>query len=221
MNKMMNCDCFDMLAILEDNSIDLLLTDPPYGMAFQSGHRKEKHKKIQNDDNLDWLPAWMSEINRVMKPESHLYIFCSWHKVDIFKQEIEKYYQVKNLIVWHKNGGGMGDLKGGYGGVHELLFFINNGKDLNGRRDTDVINKAYRTGNDNHPTEKPVNLMEYLIEKSSDPGDLVMDTFSGSFPVAFACHNTGRKFIGCEIDEKYYNDAVKRMDLHKDVLRLL
>lgn len=221
MIKMLNCDCFDMLATIEDNSVDLLLTDPPYGMSFQSGHRKDKHMKIKNDDNLEWLPKWMSEINRVMKPDSHLYIFCSWHKVDIFKKEIEKYYTIKNLIVWHKNGGGMGDLKGGYGGVHELIFFINNGKKLNGRRDTDVINKAYRTGNENHPTEKPVNLMEYFIRKSSNPGDLVVDCFAGSFPVAFAAHNTGRRFIGSEIENKYWAEACKRMEYHKNTLLLL
>lgn len=206
-----NADCMDMMSNIQDSTIDLILTDPPYGMDFQSNHRKEKHKKITGDDNLDWLPSWVSEIKRVCKDNSHLYIFCSWHKVDSFKIELEKHFKVKNLIVWAKNGGGMGDLKGGYGGRHELCFFINNGKDLNGKRETDVIDKAYRTGNNYHPTEKPVNLMEYFIEKSTNKGDVVMDCFSGSGSTAIACHNLGRKFIGSELDKDFFNKSVERI----------
>ena len=215
-----NEDCMELLKRTPDNHIDLVLTDPPFGMSFQSNNRKDKHKKIENDDNLDWLPLWVEEIKRVSKEDSHLYIFCSWHKVEVFKIELEKHFKIKNLIVWAKNGGGMGDLKGGYGGSHELCFFINNGKDLNGRRDSDVIKKAYRTGNKLHPTQKPINLMEYLIEKSSKEGDLVLDTFGGSFSVAFACHNSKRSFIGCELDTDYYNDAMKRLKTHQQQLTM-
>jgi len=206
-----NEDCFDMLRRTESNSIDLVLTDPPYGMDYQSNNRKDKHKKIEGDSSLEWLPDWINEIKRVSKDDSHLYIWCSWHKVDIFKQEIEKHFKIKNLMVWAKKGGGMGDLKGGYGGCHELCFFINNGKNLNGRRDTDVIDKAYRTGNLYHPTQKPVNLMAYLIEKSSVEGDIVMDCFSGSGSTALACHETNRYFIGSELDKEFYDISVRRI----------
>jgi site-specific DNA-methyltransferase (adenine-specific) len=209
-----NIDCMELLKSIPDKSIDLLLTDPPYGMNFQSNNRIIKHKKIKGDDNLDWISDWMEEINRVVKDDSHLYIWCSWHKVDVFKIAIEKYFNIKNLLVWAKNGGGMGDLKGGYGGSHELLFFVNNGKDLHGRRDVDVINKAYRTGNEFHPTQKPENLMAWIIEKSSNPGDLVLDCFSGSGSTAIACHQTGRKFIGSEIDIDFYNISMKRINNH-------
>lgn len=215
-----NEGCMNLLSRIPDNHIDLLLTDPPFGMSYQSNNRKEKHKKIENDENLDWLPSWMSEIRRVMKKDSHLYIFCSWHKVDVFKIEIERYFKIKNLIVWAKNGGGMGDLKGGYGGTHELCFFINNGKPLNGSRDSDVIKKAYITGNKLHPTQKPINLMEYFILKSSEVGDVVMDTFGGSFPVAVACSNTQRNFIGCELDKEYFDAAMKRINEHKQQIRM-
>lgn len=107
-NKVYNEDCFEAINRISDKSIDLVLTDPPFGMSFQSNHRKEKHKKIENDNNLDWLPKWMEQIKRVCKDDSHLYIFCSWHKVDVFKIEIEKHFKIKNLMVWSKNGGGDG-----------------------------------------------------------------------------------------------------------------
>jgi site-specific DNA-methyltransferase (adenine-specific) len=209
-----NEDCMELLKRTDSKSIDLILTDPPYGMDFQSNFRKEKHKKIKGDKDLDWLPDWINEISRVIKDDGHLYIWCSWHKIDIFKVEIEKHFSIKNIIVWAKNGGGMGDLVGGYGGRYELCFFINKGRPLNGRRDTDVIDKAYRTGNEYHPTQKPVNLMEYLIEKSTNQNDIVMDCFSGSGSTAIACHNTKRFFIGSELDSLFYEKSIQIIKNH-------
>ena len=203
----------ELLPQLNYKSVDLLYTDPPFGISFQSGAREEQHKKIANDDNLDWLPGWVNAIKRVMKDDSHMYIWCSWHKVDVFKQALERYWKIKNLIVWAKNGGGMGDLGGGYGGCHELLFFINNGKDLNGRRDTDVITKAYRTGNVYHPTQKPWELAQWILSKSTKDGDLVLDTFSGSGSTAIACHKMRRKFVGCELDKDFYEASLKHIEV--------
>ena len=90
-NKIYNADCLDILKQLPDKCIDLVCTDPPYAMNFQSNYRQIKHKKIENDNNLKWLPEWFKQISRVIKDNAHLYIFCSWHNVDVFKQEIEKY----------------------------------------------------------------------------------------------------------------------------------
>ena len=85
-----------------DKSVDLLLTDPPYGMEFQSNYRKVKHKSIQNDNNLDWLVGWVDELKRVMKDEAHLYIFCSWHNIEVFKYIVGKKFNVKNILIWEK-----------------------------------------------------------------------------------------------------------------------
>lgn len=208
-----NEDCINLLSNIKDKTIDLVLTDPPYGMEFQSGHRKVKHEKIQNDDNLEWLPNWCKEIKRVVKEDSHLYIFCSWHKVDIFKQELEKYFKIKNILIWEKNNTGMGDLYGDYAPKYEMCIFINNGKELNNGRDANII-KAQRTNNELHPTQKPVNLMEYFIEKSTKENDLVLDTFGGSFSTAVACHNTNIRFVGSEISSEYYEKAIQRIKNH-------
>jgi site-specific DNA-methyltransferase (adenine-specific) len=90
LNKIHNEDCFELIKDIDSNTIDLVLTDVPYGMSFQSNHRKEKHKKIENDDNLDWLPNWSLELKRITKSDSHIYIFCSWHNVDIFKNVLSE-----------------------------------------------------------------------------------------------------------------------------------
>jgi site-specific DNA-methyltransferase (adenine-specific) len=203
-----NCiDWQDGIKQVLDNSIDLVVTDPPYGMKFQSNYRKVKHKSIQNDDNLDWLDGWAVELKRVCKDEAHLYIFCSWHNVDIFKQELGAHFKIKNILIWEKNNTGMGDLEGDYAPKYVMIIFCSNGiKKLNGGRDANIL-KAKRTGNENHPTEKPVNLISYLIEKSSNKGDLVLDTFAGSFSTAQACKQKERNFICFEIEEDYCKTA--------------
>jgi len=182
-------------------------------MSFQSNFRKTQHKAIQNDDNLDWLSLWVTELKRVCKEDSHLYIFCSWHNIDIFKHEVSKLFNIKNILIWEKNNTGMGDLYGDYAPKYEMILFCSNGsKKLNGSRDANIL-KAKRTTNENHPTEKPVDLISYLIEKSSQENDIVLDTFAGSFSTAKACKQKNRNFISFEIEETYCNSAKKLLDL--------
>lgn len=212
LNKITNADWADSIKLLPEKIIDLVVTDPPYGMSYQSNMRKEKHKKIVGDDNLDWLEEWVIELKRVCKPEAHLYIFCSWHKVDEFKSIVQKYFRIKNILIWDKKMGGMGDLEGDYTPSYEMILFCSDGtKKLNGGRDSNII-RTIRTMNENHPTEKPVNLISYLIEKSSKEGDIVLDTFSGSFSTARACKKTKRNFISFEIDEEYCKRAKTLME---------
>jgi site-specific DNA-methyltransferase (adenine-specific) len=196
---------------LTNNSVDLVVTDPPYGMSFQSNRRKELHKSIQNDDNLDWLGGWVKELKRVCKDEAHLYIFCSWHHIDKFKQEVGAYFNVKNILIWEKNNHGSGDLLGDYAPKYEMILFCSNGqKKINGRRDSNIL-KARRTGNENHPTEKPINLISYLIEKSSNKGDLVLDTFGGSCGTAIASRQLERNCYCFEIEADYCKVARERL----------
>lgn len=197
---------------IPDGSVDLVLTDPPYGMAFKSNHRKEKYNEIQNDKSLEWLERYISECYRVIKNNSAIYCFCSWHNVDVFKQTIEKKLKIKNILIWEKNNTSMGDLKGSYAPKYEMIIFAHKGRKLlNGFRYADII-KANRTGNKNHPTEKPVDLLETFIKNSSDEGAVVFDGFMGSGSAGVACVNTNRRFIGIELDEGYFEIAKKRIE---------
>lgn len=204
-NKVVHLDWEVGIKNIPDNSIDLVVTDPPYGMSWQSNVRKVKHKKIVGDDNLEWLPNWVEQLKRVTKDDSHLYIFCSWHKIEVFKQEVSKHFRVKNILIWDKKNGGKGDLFGDYAPIYEMILFCSNGKrKLNGKRDDSILRQP-KTGNNEHPTQKPVNLISYLIEKSSEKGELVLDTFAGSFSTAQAARQKQRNFICFEIDEEYCN----------------
>lgn len=219
MIQIIHGNAFELMDNIPSESIDLVLTDPPYGMSFQSGRRKQKHNKIADDDNLYWLPSWVEKVKRVCKKNSHIYIFCSWHNVDIFKKEIEKCFKIKNILIWEKNNHGSGDLLGDYAPKYEMCIYINNGKNLNGKRHSNVI-KAKKTDNEMHPTQKPINLMEYFIEKSTNTGDMVLDCFSGSGSTAIAAHNTGRNFIGYEIEKEYYDISIKRLAHHQSQLTM-
>lgn len=209
--KITCADCMDVLPCLPDKCIDLVLTAPPYGMGFVSNHRKEKYKSIENDDNLLWLDDWCNQISRIKKDDSHIYIFCSWHNIDVFKTTIQKYFPIKNILIWMKNNTGMGDLKNDYAPQYEMCIYCNpTNKPLNERRDSNIL-KFARTSNALHPTEKPVDLFEYLIAKSSNENDLVLDCFSGSGTTAVACHNLKRRFICIEKDPEYAEKSQERL----------
>ena len=205
-------DCLKLMKNIPDGSVDLVVTDPPYGVNFVSNYRKEKYNAIQNDSHLDWLDDLVNELYRIMKMNTAVYCFCSWHNVDIFKNAFDKKFKLKNIIVWEKNNTSMGDLKGSYAPKHEFILYAHKGRRvLNGFRHPDII-KAKRTGNKHHPTEKPTDLLEIFITESSNPGDTILDPFMGSGSTCVAAVNTGRHYIGFELDEKYFDIACKRLD---------
>ncbi len=211
LNKIHCADSFEFIKKLPDKCIDLILTDPPYGMEFQSGYRKEKHLVIENDDNLDWLPEFIAQCYRVLKNDTHAYFFCSFHNVDIFKQEISKQLEVKNILVWYKNNTGMGDLEGDYAPQYEFCIYARKGnKKLNGGRDSNVLRFA-KTNNELHPTQKPLDLISFLCRKSSEEGGVVFDPFIGSGTTALASKILNRNFIGVEMEQKYVDIANERL----------
>ena len=192
--------------------VDAIITDPPYGMSFQSGRRKIKHEKIKNDDNLDWIDEFAHKCYLLSKNNTAHYVFCSYHKIDIFKQAFEKYFEIKNILVWEKNNKSMGDLKHDFSPKVEFILFMQKGKrKINGKRDPNIF-KFAKTDNKLHPTQKPVDLMSYLIAKFTDENDLVLDPFMGSGTTGVACKKTNRDFIGIEIDENYYKIAKDRIE---------
>lgn len=220
-NEINNISWEEGIVQIKDNVVDLVVTDPPYGMKFISNYRKEKHKAIKDDDNLNWVSEWIKELNRVCKEDAHLYIFISWHNVDVFKIELSKHFKVKNILIWEKNNTGMGDLEGDYAPQYEFVIFCSNGnKKLNGGRDSNII-KCARTQNNNHPTEKPVSLIKYFVEKSSNKNDLILDTFAGSHPTLKSCIATGRNCISFEIEKSYCDISKNSMNgLQKDVFSI-
>lgn len=210
-NKIINADCLDILKQLPDKCVDLVLTDPPYGINYQSARRTNKYSNIINDSNIDWLPEILAELKRISKDTAIWYIFCSWHNIDKFKKEIEKLKNIKNILIWNKNNFGSGNLKCDFAPKYEMIIFCNENTPLNGKRISNVLNFA-KTDNSLHPTQKPLDLFGMLIEKSSQPNALVLDCFSGSGTTAIACHNLKRRFICIEKDFDYWKISCKRLE---------
>ena len=214
MYKLYNGDCLEVMdrLIKEGIKVDCVLTDPPYGMNYKSNHRKEKYDTISNDNNLNFLGDFFSKCHNLLNENTHIYCFCSWHNIDKFKIEFEKYFKLKNIIVWEKNNTSMGDLKGSYAPKHEFILYGHKGRRLrNGFRYADII-KANRTGNKLHPTQKPTDLLEIFINQSTNENDVILDCFMGSGSTGVACMNTNRKFVGIELDENYFSIAKQRIE---------
>lgn len=211
LNTVIQGDCLEVMKQMPDKCVDLVLTDPPYGMEYTRHIPNTRHDKIENDDSLEWLPEALLQLKRVLKDNGNVYIFCSWHNIETFKIEVNKVFTVRNIIVWDKMGAGMGDLETTYGGTYELCIFANNTpQTLNGRRDNDLIRMG-RSGNTFHPTEKPVELLKHFITKSSNENDTILDPFLGSGTTAVACKQLGRNYIGIELSQKYCDIANERL----------
>ncbi|GGF88238.1 methyltransferase [Paenibacillus abyssi] len=203
--------------MIPDGSVDLVVTDPPYLMNYRSNRRvaNEKFRHIANDvDSTDLIVAYLAECHRVLKDDTAIYMFCSWHHIDFFKQEFERHFKLKNLIVWNKNVHGTGDLKGSYGPKHELVLFGHKGRSLlRDKRLPDVIDCAKIPSLKlTHPTEKPTELLRRFIRNSSDPGDVVLDGFAGTASTCVAAAEEGRDFIAFELETDYVTVGNIRLD---------
>ena len=216
--KLIHGDCLEEMQKLIDDGVkvDLICTDPPYLMNYKTNHRKDKThdfcKPIANDTNFELIKDIMPLLFELLNRGGAIYMFCNANHIDYFKQQIEQHFTLKNILIWVKNNWSAGDLKGAYAKQTEFILYAVKGRHvLNGARDTDTLYYNRVVGNMQlHQNQKPVDLCEYLINKSSNENDVVLDCFMGSGSTGVACLQTNRNFIGIELDEKYYNIAKKR-----------
>lgn len=177
--------------------IDSLVCDPPYGMSFQSNYRITKHKPIENDGDVKLL-HWACSI----KVRYSSYVWMRW-------DNIPQIPMPRSLITWVKNNHSMGDLDHEHGRQTEVCAFYKGAEHRwPSLRPTDVINCA-RTGNEYHPTEKPVALMQAVIGWTLGK---VVDCFMGSGSTGVACAKSGRSFVGIELDPTHFETACRRVE---------
>lgn len=211
-----NVDCLSHFSLVEDQSVDLIITDPPYGQDYSTGRRRHtvRHTtRIANDAGQLDLPRLMKEFDRVTRHTSHCYIFTSWKTVDLWKKEFERYFVLKNILIWSKDNHTAGDLSWSYAQSYEMVLFGMKGrKRLTGRRDRDsVYVPKVKTPHQEHLLQKPEDLISYFVGKSSRPGEVVLDPFAGSGTVGACCAKMGRQSIQFEIDKRYRPVILKRL----------
>lgn len=201
----------DVEALMNGEKADMVFTDPPYGIDFQSNWRDDKDKfdKIENDKKI--LPV-KKILQDITKKECHWYVFTGHQVYPEWREQFEEYY--KTTIIWHKPGTGMGDLKGDYRTAYELCLYCQRGKKkLNGQREDAVwqINQE-QPDNWQHPTQKPVELPARALKNSSNQEDIVLDLFAGSGSTLLACEQTQRKAFLLELNPRYCQVIINRWE---------
>jgi DNA modification methylase len=212
-NKIHKMDCINFLKKLPSKSINLVLTDPPYGVGKSSW------------DDIAPLD-WCEELPRVMKDDASLLIFCGkQNRFDVEKKLREVGLTFWQELIWIYGNGGI-LRKNSYNGHHEpILWFVKDPKkfhfDTKDKLWIDswtVIDRArpqsnFKKDKKIHPTQKALAVVERFIDNHSREGDVVLDPFMGSGTTAVACKKLGRLFIGCDNKEEYVNMAEERIDL--------
>lgn len=201
----MQADAFEWLAAQQPESVDLMITDPPYESLEKHRARgtttRLKHSKSSSNDWFATIPnARLAELCRlawrVLKPDSHFYLFCDQETMFVVKPMAEAAgFKFWKPLVWDKETIGMGYH---YRCCYELILFFEKGKRRLGDLGVPDVLMATRVRN-GYPTEKPVSLIRTLVRQSSSPGQLVIDPFMGSGSTAIAAADEGRRFSGCDV----------------------
>lgn len=201
----------DVERLMGSAKADMVFTDPPYGYSYESNHYKKgnPHGMLENDDKLvDFIPL----LNGVLNENAAVYICGSHQTINKWRDLIEKEFTYKNTIVWKKNNWSMGDLKGAYACQHELILFAHKGRvELNGERHRDVW-EFDRDPPENHPTQKPVELITFALANSSHKNDKILDLFGGSGSTLIACEKSKRKCLMMELSPHYVDVIIARWE---------
>lgn len=216
-NKLICGDSIAEMENLEDGSIDLVITDPPYGIDYSSnrsqfGNHVTK-EKIANDSDLDEALKLTDDalevLSRKTKDDAHIYLFTGWKVYPKFLEVVAKYFDIKNLIIWDKGNHGTGDLEGSWGNRYEMIIFASKGNRKLVKRKADIIPVSKLASSQMiHPTQKPIELIKELLEASSHKKDTVIDPFMGSGSTIKAIKEFGDlNYIGIELDRERFEKA--------------
>ena len=223
--KLYNDDCLNVLKEIDDNSVDLIVSDPPYkttsrGNSGNSGGMLQKDinmkGKVFNHNDIT-IKDYASEIYRILKDGSHCYIMTNNKNLqDMLNTLTGVGFSFIKFIIWDKGNKIMGQF---YMSQFEYIIFLRKGSGvkINNCGTSDLLsipNKKTKdeNGKNIHDTEKPVDLMKILIENSSQVGDTVLDPFMGVGSTGVACKELSRNFIGVELDKQYFDIATKRIE---------
>lgn len=205
-NTITRGDCIDVMATMPSKSVDFILTDPPYLVNY----RDRSGRRVLNDNEAAWLKPASAQMFRVLKPDSFAVSFYAWNRIDLFMRAwTEAGFTVAGHIVFVKEYvSGTRFMQ--Y--THEQAYLLAKGRPPPPARPIpDVIPWTTYTGNKLHPTQKPVSILKPLIRAFSRPDSIILDPFSGSGSTLEAARQTGRRFIGIELDRTHFRTAAHRL----------
>ena len=208
-------DCRDILPFIEPGSIDLVLTDPPYGVGYSTGYRKNvarSNTRLAYDlATSPLMNDTAAAIAPLMNDTAAVYWFSAPERLDTVLPVVRLLGEVVNILCWDKGNCTAGDLDTTYGQQWEAIIFARCSRvSLIGGRDRDVLRYSRGSTLDYlHPTQKPIPLLRYLIGRHK--ATTILDPFMGSGTTLRAAKDLGRKAIGIEIEERYCEIAAKRL----------
>jgi site-specific DNA-methyltransferase (adenine-specific)/modification methylase len=219
--------CFDLLKRLPDNSIDFICTDPPYNLgSYSTGNIKLDWRADFNNDIADWDqgqfdPAMLlSEFIRVVKPTGNIFAFTSYNLLGRWHEIFDPVFDTFQFMVWHKTNPPPKFRRAGFLNSCELIVCMwnkghtwnfDNQRDMHNFIETPICGGKERLKNPKHPTQKPVKVLQRLIELATNPGDVVLDPFCGVGSTGIAALGLGRKFIGYEVEHQFFEAARTRV----------
>ena len=212
-----NDDCFNLIATLPDQCIDLVIVDPPYGDNDSYGR---KQKTILNNENEEINYRFLRLILPKLKQNKSLYLFSNHkyaHLIREYATSIGYAYRMQTIMV--KNNIGMGY---GFRNQYEVCLVLEKGKAKYNLNNMSNVWKMKHVQHDehSHPHQKQYDIIRKIIMHSSQPGDIVFDGFMGSASTAIACHKEHRHYIGAELDPKWYHKANETLDALKSQLTM-
>ena len=209
------------------NSVDAIITDPPYNISRDNNFTTMGRAGIdfgEWDKDFD-LTSWIKVAEPLLKKGGNIVIFNSWKNMtNITKSLEENGFEVKDLIRWKKTNAMPRNRDRRFITDYEVaVWAVKKGGKWTFNRLSDTYEIPEIVGGltpksekieGGHPTQKPIYVMKWLIERLTNEGDVVLDPFMGSGTTGVACKNLNRKFIGVELDENYYNIAYNRINGH-------
>jgi DNA modification methylase len=203
-------DLLNLATLMNDEKAALVLTDPPYGVSYQSNMRlkSKKFDVLANDDLvLDIAPSIKSYSS------GWVFVWTSWKVLNLWIEKLASFGYPTNMIIWDKGGGGIGDLEKTFASDYEVALVWHNNQKLTGKR----IGSVWSINKDGssqylHPTQKPVALSAMAIEHTTKKGDLVLDIFGGSGSTLIAAEQTKRICYMMELDTKYCDIIIERWE---------
>ena len=225
MEQLYNRDSLQFMKEIPANSVDAIITDPPYNISRDNNFTTMGRAGIdfgEWDKDFD-LTSWIKVAEPLLKKGGNIVIFNSWKNMtNITKSLEENGFEVKDLIRWKKTNAMPRNRDRRFITDYEVaVWAVKKGGKWTFNRLSDTYEIPEIVGGltpksekieGGHPTQKPIYVMEWLIERLTNEGDVVLDPFMGSGTTGVACKNLNRKFIGVELDENYYNIAYNRIN---------
>jgi DNA modification methylase len=204
-DQILHGDCTRILPTLPAESVDLVVTDPPYGVRY----RDRQGRTIENDDDLGAVLGAFDDLYRMLQPDSLCVCFYGWNRVDAFFEAWKRAgFRPVGHIVWHK---GYASSTRFLKACHEQAYVLAKGHPPTPSCPLSDVQPWEYSGNRDHPTEKAVGILTPLIRCFSKPAALILDPFAGSGSTAVAAALTGRRYLGIELEERYCTIARTRL----------